>query len=110
MMFEMESIYSNQVWDLVEPTNEIKLIGCKWIYKKKRGSNGKVETFKVRLVTKGFTQKEVIDYEETLSPVTMLKSIWILLAIAAHFDYKIWQMDVKIALLNGNLNEYIYMV
>ena len=69
-----------------------------------------METFKDRLVAKGFTQKEVIDYEETFSPVAMLKSISILLSIAAHFDYEIWQMDVKTAFLNGSLDECIYMM
>ena len=72
--------------------------------------DGKVETFKARLVAKGFTQKEGIDYEETFLPVAMLKSIWILLSNAAYFDYEIWQMDVKTAFLNGNLDECIYMV
>ena len=101
---EMESMYSNQVWDLVEP------IGCKWIYKRKRGVDGKVETFKARLIVKGYTWREGIDYEETFSPVAMLKSIRILLSIAAHFNYEIWQMDVKTAFLNGRLDECIYMV
>ena len=55
LMSEMESIYFNRVWDLAEPPNEIKLIGCKWIYKKKREVNGKMETFKARLIAKGFT-------------------------------------------------------
>jgi hypothetical protein len=67
----------------------------------KERSGWKVETFKARLVAKGFTQKECINYEETFSLVAMLKSIQILLAIAAHLDYKIWQMDVKTAFLNG---------
>ena len=52
---EMESIYSNQVWLLVDPPNGVKFIGCKWVYKKKRGVDGKVETFKARLVAKGYT-------------------------------------------------------
>ncbi|MCQ7012854.1 hypothetical protein M9Y11_18445, partial [Clostridioides difficile] len=60
-------------------------------------------------MAKGYTQKEGIDYEETFSPVAMLKSIRILLAIAAHMDYEIWQMDVKTAFLNGSLEENIYM-
>jgi hypothetical protein len=110
MKSEMESMYSNQVWDLVEPPEGIKPIGCKWIYKKKRGADGKVLTFKARVVAKGYAQKEGIDYEETFSPVAMLKSIRILLSIAAHLDYEIWQMDVKTAFLNGNLDECIYMV
>ena len=96
---------SNQVWELVEPLANIKPIGCKWAYKRKSGSDGKVETFKARLVAKGFTQKEGIDYEETFSLVAMLKSIRILLSIAACVNYEIWQMDVKTAFLNGNLEE-----
>ncbi|RVW76960.1 Retrovirus-related Pol polyprotein from transposon TNT 1-94 [Vitis vinifera] len=76
----------------------------------KRGPNGKVETFKARLVVKGFTQKEGVDYEDTFSPVAMLKSIRILLSIAAYYNYEIWQMDVKTAFLNGHLEETIYMV
>ena len=71
--------------------------------------DGNVHTYKVRLVAKGFKQKHGIDYDETFSPVAMLKSIRILLAIAAYYDYEIWQMDVKTAFLNGNLVEDVYM-
>ena len=95
MKFELDSMYSNQVWDLVKAPNDIKLVGCKWVYKRKRGIDGKVETFKAMPVAKWYIQKEDIDYEETFSPVAMLKSIRILLSIAAHYDYEIWQMDVK---------------
>ena len=59
---------------------------------------------------KWYTQKEGIDYEETFSPVAILKSIKILLSIAAHYDYEIWQMNVKTAFLNDNLEEEIYMM
>ncbi|XP_057953260.1 uncharacterized protein LOC131147733 [Malania oleifera] len=55
MKSEMESIYTNQVWDLVEPPKGIKPIGCKWISKKKRGANKRMENFKARLFTKRFT-------------------------------------------------------
>ncbi|KAL8114038.1 hypothetical protein AgCh_021072 [Apium graveolens] len=109
MESEIELMYSNQVWELVEPPKGIKPIGCKWIYKKKRGLDKKVKAWKARLVAKGCTQKEGIDYEETFSPVVMLKSICILLSIAAHLDYEIWQMDVKTAFINGSLEETIYM-
>ena len=88
----------------------IKPIGCKWVYMRKRGPDRRVETFKARLVAKGYTQKEGIDYEETFSPVAMLKSIRILLSIAAHLEYEIWQMDVKMAFLNGHLEEDIYIM
>ena len=110
MKFELDSMYSNQVWDLVKVPNGIKPVGCKWVYKRKRGIDGNVETFKARLVVKGYTQKEGIDYEETFSPVAILKSIRLLLSIATHYDYEIWQMDVKIAFLNGNLEEESYMM
>ena len=103
-------MYSNQVWTLVDLPANIKPIGCKWVYKRKRGPDGRFETFKARLVAKGYTQKEGIDYEETFSPVAMLKSIRILLSIATHLDYEIWQMDVKTAFLNGHLEEDIYMM
>ena len=59
--------------------------------------------YKARLVTKGFRQIQGVDYDETFSPVAMLKSVRVLLAIAAYFDYEIWQMDVKTAFLNGNV-------
>ena len=52
---EMESMYSNSVWELVDPPEHVRSIGCKWIYKKKREIDGKVETFKARLVAKGYT-------------------------------------------------------
>ena len=91
-------------------SERVKPIGCKLIYKRKRGTNGRMETFKERLVAKGYTQKKCIDYEETFSPMAMLKFIRILLSIAAHLDYDIWQMDVKMTFLNGHLEKSIYMI
>ena len=87
MNLEMESMYSNSVCELVDLPDEIKHIGCKWIYKRKRGVDRKVETFKVRLVAKGYTQKKWVDFEETFLPVAMFKSIKILLSIVAYFDH-----------------------
>ena len=57
MKSKLDSMYSNQIWDLVEVPNGNKPVGCKWVYKRKRGVDGKVETFKARLVAKGCTQK-----------------------------------------------------
>ena len=111
MNLEMESMYSNSIWELVDPPKEVRPIRCKWIYKrkKKKSEDGKVETFKVRLVVKGYTQKEGVDYEETFLLVAMLKSICILLSSATCLDHKIWQMDVKIAFSNRHLEECIYI-
>ncbi|PKI57230.1 hypothetical protein CRG98_022375 [Punica granatum] len=71
--------------------------------------DGNVITFKGRLVAKDFRQVHGVDYDESFSPVAMLKSIRILLAIAAYYDYEIWQMDVKTAFLNGRLLEDVHM-
>ncbi|KAK8652414.1 hypothetical protein V6N13_061432 [Hibiscus sabdariffa] len=109
MRSEMYSMSSNQVWTLVEPPEGIKPIGCKWVFKKKTDMDGNVQTYKGRLIAKGFRQIHGIDYDETFSPVAMIKSIRILLAIAAFHDYEIWQMDVKTAFLNGKLEEDVYM-
>ncbi|KAK8628300.1 hypothetical protein V6N13_064009 [Hibiscus sabdariffa] len=109
MRSEMDSMSENQVWTLVEPPDEIKPIGCKWVFKKKTDMDGNVQTYKGRLVAKGFRQIHGVDYDETFSPVAMFKSIQILLAIAAFHDYEIWQMDVKTAFLNGKLEEDVYM-
>src|ERR1041384_2692058 len=75
------------------------------VCQKKTDADGNVSAYKARLVVKGFRQIQGVDYEETFSPVAMLKSIRILLAIAAYHDYEIWQMDVKNAFLNGNIEE-----
>ena len=89
MRIEMDSMYTNQVWTLVDPLEGIVPIGCKWIFKRKISAEGKVETYKDRLVAKGFCQRQGVDYEETFSLVAMLKSIRILLTIAAHYNYEI---------------------
>ncbi|KAK9043534.1 hypothetical protein V6N11_071870 [Hibiscus sabdariffa] len=109
MRSEMDSMSEKQVWTLVEPPEGIKPIGCKWVFKKKTDMDGNVQTYKGRLVAKGFRQIHGVDYDETFSPVAMFKSIRILLAVAAFHDYEIWQMDVKTAFLNGKLEEDAYM-
>jgi hypothetical protein len=109
MKSEMQSMYDNTVWNLVVPFDGVKPIANKWIFKRKTDMDGKLTVYKARLVAKGFKQIQGVDYDETFSPVAMFKSIRILLAIAAFHDYEIWQMDVKTAFLNGNLEEDVYM-
>ena len=110
MKSELESMYSNKVWSLVDLPQGLKPTGSKWVYKRKKGIDGKVETYNTRLVEKGYIKKSGFDYEETVSPMAMIKSIRILLSIATYYDYKIWKMDVKTAFLNGYLEENIYMM
>ncbi|GJZ45198.1 retrotransposon protein, putative, ty1-copia subclass [Tanacetum coccineum] len=109
MNVEMQSMKDNEVWELVELPPEAKTVGHKWFFKKKTDMDGAVHTYKARLVAKGFTQTPGIDYEETFSPVANIRAIRILIAIAAFYDYAIWQMDVKNSFLNGYLNEEVYM-
>jgi hypothetical protein len=109
MKEEMNSIKSNEVWDLVELPNGAKAIGCKWVFKTKKDSLGNIERYKARLVAKGFTQKEGIDYTETFSPVSKKDSLRVIMALVAHFDLELQQMDVKTTFLNGDLEEEVYM-
>ena len=108
MKSEMGYMYENKVWTLVDFSDDRQSIENKWIFKKKTDTNGNVTIYKARLVVKGFRQVQGVDYDETFSPVVMLKSVWIMLAIATF--YEIWQMDVKIAFLNGFLKEELYMM
>ena len=73
-------------------------------------ADGNITIYKARLVTKGFRQVQEVDYDETFSPVVMLKSVRIMLVIATFYNYEIWQMDVKTAFLNGYLKEELYMM
>ena len=82
-------MYENQAWTLVGPLERINPIGCKWIFKKKIDMEGNVVTYKVRVRAKGYRQRQGVDYDETFIPVAMLKSIRILLAIEAHYNYEI---------------------
>nr|GEU85155.1 hypothetical protein [Tanacetum cinerariifolium] len=101
----------HELGDLGEPTNDkaALLDPDKWLFKKKTDMNGVVHTYKARLVAKGYTQTPRIDYEETFSPVADIRAIRILIAIAAYYDYEIWQMNVKTSFLNGYLNKEVYM-
>ena len=109
MKDELVSMDRNQVWDIVELPSGKRPIGCKWIYKTKLNPDGSIEQYKSRLVEKGFTQREGIDYYETYAPISSKDSLRIVMALVAHFDLELHQMDVKTAFLNGELNEEMYM-
>ena len=104
---ELKSIKDSGVWDLVELPKGVKPIGCKWIF---RDSKGNIIRHKACLVAKGFTQKEGIDYKETFSLISSNDSFRIVMALVAHYDLELHQIDVKTVFLNGNIDEKIYMV
>ena len=109
MQEEMKSMSTNKVWDLVEIPQGAKTVGCKWVYKTKYDSKGNIERFKARLMAKDFTQREGIDYNENFSHVSSKDSFRIIMALVAHFNLELHQMDVKTAFLNGDLYENVYM-
>jgi len=76
----------NDIWDLVELPEGWKRVGCKWVFKTKRDSQGNIECYKARLVAEGFTQKDGIDYKETFSPISNKDSFRIIMALVVHYD------------------------
>ena len=106
---EIKLMNTNGVWDLETIPKGAKTIGCKWVNKTNHDSKENVERFKSWLVAKGFTQREGIDYNETFSLVSCKDSFRILMALVAHYDLELHQMDVKTAFLNGDLEKNVYM-
>ncbi|KAI3700974.1 hypothetical protein L2E82_45615 [Cichorium intybus] len=106
---EIGSIKRNDTWELTTLPKGHKTIGVKWVYKTKTNQEGKVEKHKARLVAKGYKQRHGIDYDEVFAPVARIDTIRLLTAIAAQKQWKIYQMDVKSAFLNGYLEEEVYI-
>ena len=106
---EFHQFVRNDVWKLVPKPKGVNVIRTKWIFKKKSDEHGTVIRNKSRLVAQGYTQVEGIDFDETFASVAKLESIRILLAIASHLNFKLYQMDVKSTFLNEMLQEEIYV-
>ena len=102
---EMESLRNNDTWDLVEFPDGRKIIGSKWVFKRKTNVTGHAEKFKARLVAKGYLQVEGFNFGKIFSPVAKLTSIRVLISLAIAFDLKIGKMDMKMTFLHGNLDE-----
>ncbi|GJU52563.1 retrovirus-related pol polyprotein from transposon TNT 1-94 [Tanacetum coccineum] len=105
MQEELNQFIANDVWELVPQPRNMTIIGTKWVFRNKLDENGIVSRNKARLVAQGYNQQEGIDYDETYALVARLESIRILLAYACALDFKLFQMDVKSAFLNGFINE-----
>ena len=97
------------MWVLVPSPPDYHPIGTKWVFKNKQSEDGVIVRNKARLVAQGFCQKEGIDYEETFAPIARLEAIRILLAFVASKGFKLYQMDVKSAFLNGYIEEEVYV-
>ncbi|KAL5539459.1 hypothetical protein UlMin_045115 [Ulmus minor] len=106
---EIRAIKKNDTWELTSLLKGHKAIGVKWVYKTKRNAKGEIERHKARLVAKGYSQKAGIDYDEVFAPVARLETIRLIISLAAQNKWKIHQMDVKSAFLNGVLEEEVYI-
>jgi hypothetical protein len=100
MQEELNNFTRNEVWHLVPRPNQ-NVVGTKWVFRNKQDDHGVVTRNKARLVAKGYSQVEGLDFGETYAPVARLESICILLAYATYHGFKLYQMDVKNAFLNG---------
>ena len=105
MVEEIDALDKNEAWDIVEFPVGRKYVGSKWLFKKNFNAEGKVEKYKDRLVAKGYSQVEGIDFGEIFSPIAKLKSIRFLLFIVVSFDLEVEQMDVNTTFLHGDLEE-----
>ena len=106
---EIDSIMQNHTWELVDLPPGMKPLSSKWIFKRKMKADGTIEKYKAGLVIKGYRQKEGLDYFDTISLMSRITSIRMIFAIAALRNLEVYQMDVKTAFLNGDLDEEIYM-
>jgi hypothetical protein len=108
MQEELNNFTRNAVWQLVPHANQ-NVVGTKWVFHNKQDEHGVVTRNKARLVDKGYSKVEGLDFDETYAPVAKLESIRILLAYATYHSFKLYQMDVKSAILNGPIKEEVYV-
>ncbi|KAI3514468.1 hypothetical protein L1887_12893 [Cichorium endivia] len=106
---EMSALISNHTWDLVPKPPTANIVGCRWLYRHKYDSSGRLDRYKGRLVAQGFSQQPGLDFDDTFSPVVKPATIRTVLSIAVSRHWPIHQLDVKNAFLHGDLAETVYM-
>jgi len=102
-------IQKNKTWELVDRPEDRKIIGVKWVFRTKLNADCSINKYKARLLVKGYAQIFGVDYSDTFAPVSRLDTIRLVLAVAAQKGWKVFQLDVKSAFLNGVLQEEIYV-
>jgi hypothetical protein len=108
MLEELNNFTRNEVWHLVPHPNQ-NVVGTKWVFRNKQDEHGVVTRNKARLVAKCYSQVKGLDFNETYAPVARLEWIHILLAYATYHGFKLYQMDVKSAFLNGPIKKEVYV-
>lgn len=106
---ELDAMRRMKTWELVDLPEGRQAVKCKWVFKLKRNQDDSIERYRARLVAKGFSQKEGLDYNETFSPTLKHTSIRVILALVALYDWEVHQVDVATAFLNGVLQEEVFM-
>jgi DsbC/DsbD-like thiol-disulfide interchange protein len=109
MATELSALAKNSTWDFILSPSCAHIIGCKWVFRLKRKSNGSIERYKVRLVAKGYNQEEGIDYTDTFSPVIKPTTIRVVLTIALSQGWQLYQLDVDNVFLHDELTETVLM-
>lgn len=109
MVEEYDSIVINNVSEVVPRLENNSMVGSRWIYKVKKEPDGGIDKHKAIFVSKGFSQVEGIDYEETFAPIERYSSIRSILALATQMGWKIHHMDVNTTFLNGFIEEEVYI-
>ncbi|KAG7556871.1 Integrase catalytic core [Arabidopsis suecica] len=106
---ERQAMEHNHTWEEGELPKGKKAVTSKWVFTIKYKSNGDIERYKARLVARGFTQTYGVDYLDTFAPVAKLHTVRVVLSLATNLEWELWQMDVKNAFLQGELEEEVYM-
>jgi hypothetical protein len=109
MASEFDALQRQQTWSLVPPSSDQNVIGCRWVYKIKRNTDGSISRYKASLVAKGFHQQAGVDFAETFSPVVKPPTVRIILSLAAQNRWSLRQLDVSNAFLHGLLKETVFM-
>jgi len=104
---EMNSLQKNTTWELVSLPPGRKLVQCKWVFWTKVAVDGRTYKYKARLVEKGFSQVQGVDYHETFAPVAKMDSIRLVLEISASKHWEVHHMDVNSAFIHGYIHEDI---
>ena len=109
MQEDLNEFEHNKVCRLIPTPKDAYVVGLKWVFRNKLEKEGNVIWNKARLVVKGYFQEEGIEYKETFTPVARLESVLIFLTYATHKNFEVYQMGVKCAFLNGDLEETVYV-
>jgi hypothetical protein len=108
MQKELNNFKRNEVWSLVERSKQ-NVVDTKWVFRNKEDEHGVVTRNKARLIAKDYSEVKGLNFDGTFTPVARLESIHMLLAYATYHDFKLYQMNVKSAFLNGLIKEEVYV-